>query len=70
MSRKHFLYLGIHFVQIVTRAVTKYDFNNPAITLTETNILYTDGCMDGQSDTWRTDKLIPVYPRKHLLCGV
>ena len=36
----------------------------PASALTETSSLYTEGHMDKQ-----TDKLIPVYPRKHSLCG-
>ena len=34
---------------------------------TETNILYTDGHTDRRTHT-RTDRLIPVYPRKHSFC--
>ena len=41
---------------------------NPASALTETSILYTDGHTDAQIHRW-TDRLIPVYPQKHLFCG-
>ena len=50
---------------VKTKAVTELRLNHPAHTLTETGILYTDR---GQMDTL-TDRLIPVYPKKHFFCG-
>ena len=41
--------------------------DTPAIALTESRILYSDGHMDQQMDT-QTYRLIPVYPQKHLFC--
>ena len=62
----------------LTRAVTKCDllFNTPASALTETSSLTKFLVFCTQTYTWTlgypnqpTDKLIPVYPRKHSFYG-
>ena len=44
--------------------------STPASALTETSILHTDGHRHRRGHTdGRTDRLIPVYPRKHSFWG-
>ena len=54
--------------KISTTAFTECDLIPPPGALTESSILYTDGHTDGPTHG-RTDRLIPVYPRKNSFCG-